>query len=66
MQIFENSTRSLEQKSAAEHCLAALDVLEATYALEIQKQELLIASLQKPVGDRRPANETDFTFRRAA
>lgn len=66
MQIFETNERSLEQKSAAQHCLAALDVLEATYALEIQKQELLIASLQRPTRDCRSKNEPDFTLRRAA
>lgn len=66
MQILEPQKTSPDQKSAAQHCLAALDVLEATYALEIQKQELLIASLQGPAGDRRPVNEPDFALRRAA
>lgn len=66
MQIFEQHEPSPEQNSAAQNFLTALNVLEATYALEIQKQELQIASLQKPAEEIRSMAQPDFTVRRAA
>jgi hypothetical protein len=50
MQIFENHEQT-RNTNAAQHCLEALSVLEATYALEIQKQELQIARLRANTGD---------------